>query len=170
MAQSVDQRSLIPKPKRVIKIDRPPPSTEVDAADRAILDLFGDPKTRPPRYARFVFVQRETGERLFEQDELEAIFDESLDHAVTAFGRSPNGGLIVTWGALTALHRDVIIKVAARHRLPAVHAFSAAGKGERAKLMPALPQRAFCEWLGTALLLPAVIAAESARQRKASRR
>jgi putative ABC transport system substrate-binding protein len=46
-----------------------------------------------------------------------------IEHAVTAFARSPNGGLIVTGGALAALHRDVIIKVAARHRLPAVYAF-----------------------------------------------
>src|SRR5262249_48841643 len=31
------------------------------------------------------------------------------------------------------------------------------GEGERADLMPALPQRAFCEWLGTAFLLTAVV-------------
>jgi putative tryptophan/tyrosine transport system substrate-binding protein len=46
-----------------------------------------------------------------------------IEHALGAFARSPNGGLIVTGGALAALHRDVIIKVAARHRLPAVYAF-----------------------------------------------
>jgi len=46
-----------------------------------------------------------------------------IEHAVTTFARSPNGGLIVTGGPLAALHRDVIIKVAARHRLPAVYAF-----------------------------------------------
>jgi hypothetical protein len=31
------------------------------------------------------------------------------------------------------------------------------GEGARAELMPALPQRAFCEWLGTAFLLAAVV-------------
>ena len=46
-----------------------------------------------------------------------------IEHAVTAFARSPNGGLIVTGGALATLHRDVIIRVAARHRLPAVYSF-----------------------------------------------
>jgi len=46
-----------------------------------------------------------------------------IEHAVTAFARSPNGGLIVTGAALAALYRDVIIKVAARQRLPAVYAF-----------------------------------------------
>jgi len=53
-----------------------------------------------------------------------------IEHAVTAFARSPNGGLIVTGGPLAALHRDVILKVAARHKLPAVYnqrAFVAAG-------------------------------------------
>jgi putative ABC transport system substrate-binding protein len=46
-----------------------------------------------------------------------------IEHAVTTFARSPNGGLIVTGGPVAALHRDVIIKVAARHRLPAIYAF-----------------------------------------------
>jgi putative ABC transport system substrate-binding protein len=46
-----------------------------------------------------------------------------IEHAVTAFARSPNGGLIVTGGPLAALHRDVVLKVAARHRLPAVYTF-----------------------------------------------
>jgi hypothetical protein len=40
-----------------------------------------------------------------------------IEYAVRAFARSPNGVLIVTGGALAALYRDVIIKVAARHRL-----------------------------------------------------
>ena len=46
-----------------------------------------------------------------------------IERAVTAFAQSPNSGLIVTGGPLAALHRDVIIKVAARHRLPAVYTF-----------------------------------------------
>ena len=46
-----------------------------------------------------------------------------IERAVTVFARSPNGGLIVTGGPLAAVHRDVIIKVAARHRLPAVYPF-----------------------------------------------
>ena len=48
--------------------------------------------------------------------------DESeIERAVTAFARSANGGLIVTGSALTALHRDLIITLAARHKLPAVY-------------------------------------------------
>ena len=44
-----------------------------------------------------------------------------IERAVTAFARSPNGGLIVTGSSLTALHRDLIITLAARHKLPAVY-------------------------------------------------
>ncbi len=44
-----------------------------------------------------------------------------IERAVAAFARSPNGGLIVTGGALTILHRDLIVALAARHKLPAVY-------------------------------------------------
>jgi putative tryptophan/tyrosine transport system substrate-binding protein len=44
-----------------------------------------------------------------------------IERAVTAFARSANGGLIVTASALTALHRDLIITLAARHKLPAIY-------------------------------------------------
>ncbi len=53
-----------------------------------------------------------------------------IEHAVTAFARSSNGGLIVTTGGLAQLHRDLIITLAARHKLPAVYferSFVAAG-------------------------------------------
>src|SRR4029079_11675724 len=45
-----------------------------------------------------------------------------IERAVTAFARSSNGGLIVTASALATRHRDLIIALAARHRLPAVYA------------------------------------------------
>jgi putative tryptophan/tyrosine transport system substrate-binding protein len=53
-----------------------------------------------------------------------------IERAVAAFARSPNGGLIVTGSARTVLHRDLIITLAARHKLPAVyydHYYVAAG-------------------------------------------
>jgi putative tryptophan/tyrosine transport system substrate-binding protein len=46
-----------------------------------------------------------------------------IERAVTAFARSGNGGLIVTASALATRHRDLIIALAARHRLPAVYAY-----------------------------------------------
>ena len=47
---------------------------------------------------------------------------DEIEHAVTAFARSSsNGGLIVTGSALATVHRDLIVALAARHRLPAVY-------------------------------------------------
>jgi putative ABC transport system substrate-binding protein len=40
---------------------------------------------------------------------------------VAAFTRAPNGGLIVTASAVTQRHRELIITLAARHKLPAVY-------------------------------------------------
>jgi putative ABC transport system substrate-binding protein len=44
-----------------------------------------------------------------------------IERAVAAFARSPNGGLILTAGALSNVHRELIIALAARHKLPAVY-------------------------------------------------
>ena len=44
-----------------------------------------------------------------------------IERAVTAFARGLNGGLIVTGSALAIVHRQLIIALAARHRLPAVY-------------------------------------------------
>ena len=44
-----------------------------------------------------------------------------IERAVTAFARASNGGLIVTPVTLSIVHRDLIITLAARHRLPAVY-------------------------------------------------
>jgi putative ABC transport system substrate-binding protein len=44
-----------------------------------------------------------------------------IERAIAAFARSPNGGLIVTASALSAVHRDLIITLSARHKLPAVY-------------------------------------------------
>ena len=44
-----------------------------------------------------------------------------IERGITAFARSPNGGLILTASALAIVHRTLIIALAARHRLPAVY-------------------------------------------------
>ena len=44
-----------------------------------------------------------------------------MERAVAAFSRSPNGGMIVTGSAQAAVHRDLIVTLAARHKLPAVY-------------------------------------------------
>ena len=51
-----------------------------------------------------------------------AQFIGEIERAVAAFARTTaNGGLIVTASPLTTLHRDLIVALAARHRLPAVY-------------------------------------------------
>jgi putative ABC transport system substrate-binding protein len=44
-----------------------------------------------------------------------------IERAITAFARSPNGGLIVTGSTLAGVHRELIVTLAARHKLPAVY-------------------------------------------------
>jgi putative tryptophan/tyrosine transport system substrate-binding protein len=44
-----------------------------------------------------------------------------IERAVTAFARSPNGGLVVTASPLAQLHRNLIIELAARRKLCAVY-------------------------------------------------
>ena len=53
-----------------------------------------------------------------------------IERAVAAFGRSPNSGLVVTASGAAIRHRDLIVTLATRHKLPAVYfdrVFVAAG-------------------------------------------
>jgi putative ABC transport system substrate-binding protein len=44
-----------------------------------------------------------------------------IERGIATFARSTNGGLIVAGSALATLHRNLIITLAARHKLPAVY-------------------------------------------------
>ena len=46
-----------------------------------------------------------------------------IERAITAFARSPNGGLIITGSTLATVHRDLIVTLAAQHKLPAVYPY-----------------------------------------------
>src|SRR5207247_1968922 len=46
-----------------------------------------------------------------------------IERAINAFAQEPNGALLVAPNTVTILHRDLIIALAARHRLPAVYAY-----------------------------------------------
>ena len=53
-----------------------------------------------------------------------------IERGIIAFARSSNGGLIVTASALSVVHRELIVTLASRHRLPTVYferTFVAAG-------------------------------------------
>jgi putative ABC transport system substrate-binding protein len=44
-----------------------------------------------------------------------------LEKEINAFAREPNGGIIALPGDPSRVHRDVVITLAARHRLPAIY-------------------------------------------------
>ena len=46
-----------------------------------------------------------------------------IERAVTAFAREPNSALVVTLSGLAISHRELIVMLAARHRMPAVYAY-----------------------------------------------
>jgi len=46
-----------------------------------------------------------------------------VEHAIAELARAPNGGLLVLPSPIAYLHRDLIIALATRHRLPAVYPF-----------------------------------------------
>jgi putative ABC transport system substrate-binding protein len=46
-----------------------------------------------------------------------------IERAMSEFAAGSNGGLIVQPGSVIAIHRELIVALAARHRLPAVHAY-----------------------------------------------
>jgi putative ABC transport system substrate-binding protein len=46
---------------------------------------------------------------------------DEIERSVAAFAQAPNGSLILTGSALAVRHRDLIISLAARHKLPAIY-------------------------------------------------
>jgi putative ABC transport system substrate-binding protein len=44
-----------------------------------------------------------------------------IERTITEFGRTANGGLIVTGSGLAMVHRELIVTLAAQHKLPAVY-------------------------------------------------
>jgi putative ABC transport system substrate-binding protein len=46
-----------------------------------------------------------------------------IEHAVVAFASEPNGGLIAATGGGVLIDRELIVALAARHRLPAIYAY-----------------------------------------------
>jgi putative tryptophan/tyrosine transport system substrate-binding protein len=46
-----------------------------------------------------------------------------IERGVTAFARSPNGGLIIMPGASASAHGALVVALAARYKLPAIYPF-----------------------------------------------
>jgi putative tryptophan/tyrosine transport system substrate-binding protein len=72
---------------------------------------------------QFAVVQAVAPSLGMELSPINALDVSEMESEIAAFARSPNGGLVVTIGG-TATHRDLIIALAAKHRLPAVYPYS----------------------------------------------
>ena len=91
--------------------------------------VFGDPDT-PTGPAQFGVIQAVAPSLRVEVSAFNKRDANEIERAVTTFAASPNGGLILTAGGPALVHRDLIIALAARHKLPAVYfdrAFVAGG-------------------------------------------
>jgi putative ABC transport system substrate-binding protein len=77
---------------------------------------------RGPGIGQFAAIQTVAPSLGVELTAINALDVREIERSVAAFARSANGGLIVTSGG-TGFHRDVIIPLAARLRLPAVYPY-----------------------------------------------
>ena len=76
----------------------------------------------PPGMAQFGVIQAVASSLKVEVIPVNTRDAGEIERAVVAFARSPNGGLITTpAGAEAQLHRELIITLAARHKLPTVY-------------------------------------------------
>jgi putative ABC transport system substrate-binding protein len=83
--------------------------------------VIRDP-TRGPGIGQFAVLQVAAASLGVELRPINALDTINMDSSVANFAGSPNGGLIVTPGG-TGFNRNLIVPVAARHRLPAVYPF-----------------------------------------------
>jgi putative ABC transport system substrate-binding protein len=91
--------------------------------------VLGDPDI-PTGPAQFGVIQAVAPSLRVEVSSFNKRDASEIERTLPAFARSPNGGLIVTAGGPALVHRDLIITLAARHKLPAVYfdrAFVTAG-------------------------------------------
>ena len=71
--------------------------------------------------ARFAVIQAAAPSLGVELRPVDVRDDGEIERALALFAQSPNSGLIVTGSPQAVAHRDLIIALAARHRLPAVY-------------------------------------------------
>src|SRR5579862_1728593 len=99
------------------------------APDVMRVAVIGDPSTATGP-AQFGVIQAVAPSLRVEVSALNKLDANGIERAVTAFAASPHGGLILTAGGPALVNRDLIIALAAQHKLPAVYfdrAFVTAG-------------------------------------------
>ena len=82
--------------------------------------VFRDP-ANPSGPAAFGIIQAAAPSHRVEVNAINIRDAGEIERAVTALARAPNGGLILTPSGLANLHGRLIIKLAARHNLPAIY-------------------------------------------------
>ena len=82
--------------------------------------VFRDP-TNPSGIGQFGAIQTVAPSLGVEVNPVNVRDAGEIERTVAAYARSPNGGLIVAAGASAQRHRDLIITLAARHKLPAIY-------------------------------------------------
>ena len=83
------------------------------------LAVLRDPTT-PSGSAQFGVIQAVASPLRLEVSPIDVRDGSDVERAVTAFSRSANGGLIVAASGGALVHRDLIVSLAATHKLPAV--------------------------------------------------
>ena len=89
----------------------------------ARIALMFNPDTAP--FARMFWQPVEDGAPSFDVKPIQAPFRDAheIEHAIEALALDANGGLMVLPDISATNHRDLIIALAARHRLPAIYPF-----------------------------------------------
>lgn len=77
--------------------------------------------TNPTGIAMFGVIQAIAPSFRVEVTSINIRDEREIERAIAAFGRSSNGGLVVTPSGSALRHRDLIVALAARHKLPAVY-------------------------------------------------
>jgi ABC-type uncharacterized transport system substrate-binding protein len=75
----------------------------------------------PPGIGQFAIIQSVAPSAGVDVSPVNVRDASEIERAVAAFARLSNGGLIVTGSALAVVHRDLIVTLAATHKLPAVY-------------------------------------------------
>jgi putative tryptophan/tyrosine transport system substrate-binding protein len=88
------------------------------AVTRAL--VLRDPTT-PSGPGQFAAIQTAAPSLRVEVSPVNISDGEGIESAVAAFARTPNGGMIVTGSGPAIQYRDLVIKLAARYRLPTVY-------------------------------------------------
>jgi putative ABC transport system substrate-binding protein len=82
--------------------------------------VLWDP-TIPPGVGQFAVIQAVAPSARVDVSPINVRDATEIERGIAAFARIPNGGLIVTASALAVVHRDLIVALAAKHKLPVVY-------------------------------------------------